>query len=328
MTDDTRPRLSVNWEEGPIRARTRESALAAGVLHLALLVMVLLSPQFLTGGRLVAAELPTRQPDLTVLYLPNESLPVPTPQTPSDLTEEERKRAAVRSPLTLDPRELERSLPKPQPVPLTPPLLTMPPNTPPAASERPSNPAKQDSAPLSSGTEIARLEDLPKPERKPGSALELPLKSPGRAIEESLRQSQGQSGGAGGGSGVEGPLQPNLNTPFPIILSDTRGVDFGPYLVRMLREVRRNWYAVIPESARLGEKGKAVIVFTINKDGSVPLGQPTLVYSSGRSHLDRPAQASIRASQPFPPLPAEFTGPNLVLQVTFLYNLPLEYTGP
>ncbi|MGH9862620.1 MAG: TonB family protein, partial [Candidatus Acidiferrales bacterium] len=201
---------------------------------------------------------------------------------------------------------------------------TVPPNSPPAAS----NPDKQDSAPLSSGTEIARLEDLPKPQRNPGSGLELPLKSPGRAIEESLRQSQGQSGGPGGASGVEGPLQPNLNTPFPVILSDTRGVDFGPYLVRLLREVRRNWYAVIPESARLGEKGRAVIIFTIQKDGSVPLGQPTLVYSSGRSHLDRPALASIRASQPFPPLPSEFTGPNLTLQFTFLYNLPLDYKGP
>jgi TonB family protein len=124
-------------------------------------------------------------------------------------------------------------------------------------------------------------------------------------------------------------VQPNFDTPYPTILSDTRGVDFSPYLVRLLREVRRNWYAVIPESARfLGEQGRVVIVFTIEKDGSVPRGEPRVVAPSGRSHLDRPALAAIRTSQPFPPLPAEFDGPHIVLQFTFLYNLPLDYTGP
>jgi len=83
--------------------------------------------------------------------------------------------------------------------------------------------------------------------------------------------------------------------------------------------VRRNWYAVIPEAARLGQKGRVAIVFEILKDGSVP--QLRLVGSSGLEPLDRAALSGIRASIPFPPLPQEFTGEHLVLQFNFLYNI-------
>ena len=98
-------------------------------------------------------------------------------------------------------------------------------------------------------------------------------------------------------------------------------MDFGPYLARVVYIVRRNWYSVIPESARLGEKGRVAIVFEILKDGSVP--QLRLVASSGSDALDRAALASIRASIPFPPLPEEFTGNHLVLQFIFLYNMTM-----
>ena len=156
----------------------------------------------------------------------------------------------------------------------------------------------------------------------------MPQTTPGRAIQESLRRGQGAAGRAPGAGGEDqGPIEPNFNTPYPTILSDTRGVDFTPYLVRLVREVRRNWYAVIPDSARW-EQGRVIIIFTIEKDGAVPRGQPTIVSSSGRSHLDRPALGAIRGAQPFPPLPPKFDGPNIVLQFTFLYNLPIDYTGP
>jgi protein TonB len=90
-------------------------------------------------------------------------------------------------------------------------------------------------------------------------------------------------------------------------------------LARVVYVVRRNWYAVIPESARLGEKGRVAIIFEIVKDGSVP--ELRLVRSSGSDALDRAALAGIHASAPFPPLPSEFTGNHLVLQFIFLYNL-------
>jgi TonB family protein len=159
--------------------------------------------------------------------------------------------------------------------------------------------------------------------------LNLPNLTPGQAIQQSM-QSMAHGGrypsGVGSGPGGYGSgssqfqnLNPAFSTEGPLILSDTRGVDFGPYLSRVLFIVRRNWYSVIPESARLGEKGRVGIIFEILKNGEVP--QLRLVASSGSDPLDRAAMAGIHASIPFPPLPEEFTGEHLVLQFIFLYNM-------
>lgn len=332
MVTEARPRLLLEWDDEATRARRRESTMAAVILHLGFVILILINPQIFPQGILSAEEAREEaRRTLTLLYLPSDLLKIPEPRTPPDLTPEERRRAVVRTPLTVDPEELQRILPP------RPPTVTLPPG---GTAGSPSVPGpNSESAAAEGGREqesnrgdsqrqIARLENVPRPQRETESPLQLPMATPGRMIEESLRRSQG-AGTPGGPPGDFGlPSQPNLNTPFPLILSDTRGVDFGPYLIRLVREVRRNWYAVIPESVRWGEQGKVVIVFTIQKDGAVPLGQPTLVRSSGRSHLDRPALAAIRASQPFPPLPQEFSGEHIVLQFTFLYNLPVDYTGP
>jgi TonB family protein len=101
------------------------------------------------------------------------------------------------------------------------------------------------------------------------------------------------------------------------ILSDTQGVDFGPYLQRLLHDVKENWYHLIPASASM-RRGKLAIEFAITKDGKV--ADMRLVASSGDVALDRPAWGSITASNPFPPLPSEFTGPYLALRFRFYYN--------
>ena len=101
------------------------------------------------------------------------------------------------------------------------------------------------------------------------------------------------------------------------ILSDTQGVDFGPYLRGVLTVVRKNWYILIPESAE-PKKGRLAIEFAINKDGQV--ADMRLVASSGDVALDRPAWGSITNSNPFPALPSEFTGPYLALRFRYYYN--------
>jgi hypothetical protein len=45
-----------------------------------------------------------------------------------------------------------------------------------------------------------------------------------------------------------------------------------------------------------------------------------LIATSGDDPLDRAAWAGITASNPFPPLPGEFTGPYLALRFRFYYN--------
>ncbi|MGH6629692.1 MAG: energy transducer TonB, partial [Burkholderiales bacterium] len=154
--------------------------------------------------------------------------------------------------------------------------------------------------------------------------LRLPLSSPGEAIRQSMEEAargraRGPREGPGDSMAQFRNLDPNFSTEAPTILSDTRGVDFGPYLARVVFNVRRNWYSMIPVAARLGQKGRAVIVFEILRDGSVP--ELRLVGSSGSDPLDRAAAGAIQASNPFPPLPEEFTGEHLVLQFVFLYNI-------
>lgn len=104
------------------------------------------------------------------------------------------------------------------------------------------------------------------------------------------------------------------------ILSDTQGVDFGPYLAGVLEKVRRNWYNFIPEEARspLFKQGKLAIQFIIDKNGSVE--GMRLNPGSGDVALDRAAWGGITASNPFSPLPKEFTGPYLALRFRFYYN--------
>jgi len=104
------------------------------------------------------------------------------------------------------------------------------------------------------------------------------------------------------------------------VLSDTYGVDFGPYLSKVLAAVRRNWYVLIPEKARAPEMayGKLAIEFAILPDGKVAAMK--LVAPSGDVALDRAAWGGIANSVPFEPLPAQYAGPFLSLRFNFYYN--------
>jgi TonB family protein len=101
------------------------------------------------------------------------------------------------------------------------------------------------------------------------------------------------------------------------ILSDTHGVDFGPYLKEILPTVRKNWFSLIPESAKT-KKGKLAIEFAITKDGH--LADMRLTATSGDETLDRPAWDGIRNSDPFPALPKDFKGPFIAVRFRFYYN--------
>jgi TonB family protein len=101
------------------------------------------------------------------------------------------------------------------------------------------------------------------------------------------------------------------------VLSDTRGVDFGPYLQQVRQEIQTNWYHQIPESA-LTKKGKVIIEFSIMKDGSV--ANMRFAQTSGDVSLDRAAWGGVTKASPFPPLTSEFAGPQLTLRLRLYYN--------
>ncbi|MDX2152832.1 MAG: TonB family protein [Bryobacteraceae bacterium] len=173
----------------------------------------------------------------------------------------------------------------------------------------------------------------------PGAAFGTPRTTPGaierpRATVDEAIRAVARDGPRGGvvvgdlGEGIGGlGSAPNL-PPSPArmgsnleLLSDPQGVDFRPYLIRVLSAVRRNWMAVIPETARLGQRGKVVVQFAIRRDGRVVKLVFAQEAGAGAQSLDRAAVASISASDPFPPLPDEFKGEQIRLQLGFLYNL-------
>jgi TonB family protein len=130
------------------------------------------------------------------------------------------------------------------------------------------------------------------------------------------------SGGMGGG-GIRLPGAPGLQGSAVELISDPMGVDFKPYVAQILATVRRNWMNVMPESVlRLGRRGKTTIQFSISRTGGVI--KLVIASSSGTDPLDRAAVAGISASNPFPPLPAEFKGDKIVLQFNFAYNMPRQ----
>jgi TonB family protein len=157
---------------------------------------------------------------------------------------------------------------------------------------------------------------------------------PNTSVAEAIRQTRpGASGGGlmvgdpgaglgGYGEGLNLPPSPGVPGSALELKSDPMGVDFRPYLTQILATIRRNWYAVMPESVKLGRRGKVGLLFAITRSGSV--SKVTWAFQSGADALDKAAIASISASNPFPPLPAEFKGERIVLQLNFAYNQPKQ----
>ena len=308
-----------------------QSTVSSILFHAMLVILVFLQPKLFPYKPPTTEEIEHARRMLGTLYVPPDVVRVIPPPAPAPQ-------------IRVDPRVFKQ---------IAPPDAIYEPPTDPAPGKVTSKPQPEESsgnlraensappAPQPSRTSP----DPPKqprfePPKQPDgqrSPFALPNLSAGRALEESLRGAAknpgapptsfggevgrpGTGGGGGGGSSTGSALaygQMELLTP-------TEGVDFTNYLNRVLASVRRNWYAVIPESARLGEKGIVVLEFRIMKNGGVPGGDPQLVRGSGREPLDYAAASSIRSSNPFEPLPTAFSGPFIALRFTFLYNLPIE----
>jgi TonB family protein len=313
------------------RWRRRALFLTSAFLHIFLILLLIFAPDLLRRGRLMMGipVTPRQSPEITTLFLPPDllkSLRQPPPEArPSD----KNRQAQGRSPI-IDPKGLHMpysrgNTPEPEASRGAPPPPPAASPTPPPGGPSP-NPAPPAPKPEPQSDAHLRMDDVA-PQNGGGGKFHMPSMTPGQAIQQAQQEAarggyhpELGEGGGGGDSNMEfNNLHPNFSTEAPTILSDTRGVDFGPYLARVVYIVRRNWLAVIPESARLGEKGRVGIVFEILKDGTVP--QLRLVASSGSDPLDRAALTGIHSSAPFPPLPPEFTGNHLVLQFIFLYNV-------
>ncbi len=149
--------------------------------------------------------------------------------------------------------------------------------------------------------------------------------TPGSMIDQAVQGLAANHGSYGGGAQGGSYGSPGRSGAKALdaydITTDTMGVDFGPYMTRIVQIVKQNWYNIMPPSVYppIFKQGKLAIEFVILKDGAV--SGMTLRTSSGDVPLDRAAWGSITASTPFPPLPKEFPGKLLGLRFYYFYNL-------
>jgi len=145
--------------------------------------------------------------------------------------------------------------------------------------------------------------------------------TPGQEIQQMARNAT-RPGQYGGDYGSGAPVPHEGNQGAVDVLSDTLGVNFGPYIQRVIYDTKKAWYPIIPEVARppLNKQGRVGIRFKILPNGSVAPGSMHLDGPSGDVSLDKAAWAAITYAG-YPPLPKDFKGPYLELRFIFLYNI-------
>jgi outer membrane biosynthesis protein TonB len=305
------------------RSRFRES------IYISLLFYVIVGWFVLYGPRVL-----WHTPQVVPVAVKEEKHEMTTLETPSNLSKLLPKNRAVPRPPAPQPapqptqrmdektlRQLEamrRPAPQPAPKPLPPapqpqqqaqvqtPQPPRPQPPPPAPTPRPQPNQTAQSIP-----------DAPRPSQATRPNFGSP-QSPGDAIAQAAHEA---ALGHGGGATADGPSgRPSINSTGYEILSDTQGVDFEPYIRRLLALVRAGWIPLLPEETNppLRKKGTTLIRFTIKSDGT--LAYMHLDDSTHDRAIDEAAWGSIKSVGQYPPLPAAFKGPQLDLRIQFLVN--------
>jgi TonB family protein len=330
------PALLIQLQDDLSRSRRREALWMSVVVHLMVVILFVNSDRLadFLPKRSVIVVAPgdmLRDKELTYLEMPPDEQKLTKRSDTNNISDKDRK-ATSRAP-QLDREEMKHILDSARPGtpgPGGPPLDQPPqPQQPPAQAMAQSTPAPQEQPQFQSPRaqspagqdQVAKLTAPDTGAAQP--SFKIPNLSAGSQIQQAARASMANRGGYGGDGGDYGLGQgrPATGAIGPLdVLSDTMGVDFGPYLSRVLQDVRQNWYNLIPEVARapIMKKGKVSLEFAILKDGRV--AGLRYVSSSGDVSLDRAAYGGITASNPFPPLPGEFKGQYLALRFHFFYN--------
>jgi TonB family protein len=217
----------------------------------------------------------------------------------------------------------------------------------PSVSEKPSIPEKPVAAPPSPQVASAPLPEpaAPRSERipeapRPAPAVTAPataapdrgglsLGGPSQAAPP-LPGSKGPPPSTGGG-----PARPSLREQIASLGSGLTEDGGGPakrtvslenrerqyvdYLSRLKMRIQREWD--YPEEAlRSGISGELLMVFTLNKAGSLVFIR--LIHTSGYPILDEEALRAVKISAPFEPFPPPMGDEPLNIQATFYYSLP------
>lgn len=296
-------RLLDTIEDERARGRFRESLYISVFVWIAVAWVLFYGPRYLWHAPQLRDPVKVmREHDLTELSLPitpKMSAPAaknaaPAPKPTVDRATMERLRAMT-----------AKSAPAPTPAQPTPPM--------PAAATPPPPPVATPQPPRTPPPVVA---DAPSAQPlKPNFNNSTSAGDSIRAAVDAAARNRG-GGNVGGGRPGHGPL----NLGGAEVLSDTQGVDFGPYLRRILGDIKRNWDPLIPPEAGspLFKQGETWIRFSINPDGTIKE-----MHLDGSTHdeaINRSCWGSITSEGQFPPLPTQFKGPNLELRIHYLVN--------
>ena len=303
------------------KAHRREAVWASIAVHVLAFLAIITAPKWLPKSATIVPFSQTNK-DNSFILAPTDQQRVKPPKT--DMLSDKNRVAQSRTPqpdkdLLRKLRDASRPGPpanKPAEAPAPPPQ---------AAQQPQPNPEQQAGA--QGGLQAPQQPQQTAQLHTPATNGPSPFKTAGPGIQhalDALGASHGTTHMSFGGD--YGPnIRANTNMKGDVeIMSDTMGVDFGPYLQRVLYTIKKNWYNLIPEAARppMMKKGSLIIQFSILKDGDVQ--GMLLQLPSGDVSLDRAAWGGITDSNPFEHLPSNFAGPYLELRIRFIYNTSVD----
>ena len=305
------------------KARFRESIYISVIICMAIGWFIFYGPQVIFHQpRFInpADAIRQHEKDLTFLDVPPDLSRLT--HKPTDKIAEKPHTAQTPHPeldkKTLDQLKSMRGPAAPQPTPAPAPQEAAP-----QQQGQPQAPPQPAPRPLPQAPAQQAMVDAPQPVTRPNFGSQ---QSAGSAIQQAAKSA---ARGGGGGADYDHAPAPHGGMSSPVeVLSDTEGVDFGPYLTKIIRQIKSAWYPLIPEEAQppLNKQGETQIRITIMSDGRLHVQDNqhngmVLEFSTHDDALNRAAWGSITSVGQFPPLPREFHGPELVLRIHYLYNL-------
>lgn len=297
--------------------RRREAAWISLVTHGIIIALLLLIPKWTKNQPVI---IPIKQNQETIFIpLPNDQQKVKTPPK-TDIMSDKNRVAQTKTP-AVDKDFLRKLMNARKP---GPPKATEPPQAAQQAMQQ--NPATVAAPPTQApqNQQTTQTSQLQAPQPSTPKKSPFAIASPGATVSQAVQQvasGHGTSGVEYGGGEYGNVVHPRTDRREGMeILSDTLGVDFGPYMKRLHFTVQNHWDPLIPESALppVMKKGVVVIEFSITKDGKVE--GMKLISSSGDVALDRAAWGAITDAIPLPNLPVKFAGEYLTIRARFYYN--------
>lgn len=293
--------------------RRREAAWISILVHGAIVLALIFMPKWMPKSVLIVP-MHLHQKENAV-FVDSSSNPAKVKPPKSNAISDQNNRAQTRAP---DKETLRQLADAGRPGPPRPP--SPPPQPEPQATQ--GNPAPpQNGAPVAAPprtTETARLES-PQPKQNP-FAIPSASSSVDQAIHAAATNRNNSTSFNNSGDRGSG-IRPHIDTRGDMeILSDTKGVDFGPYMKRLKVTIYDHWYPLIPESAMppISKKGRLIVEFAIMKDGTIR--GMRLVAGSGDDALDTAAWGALTSAVPLDKLPNAFSGDYLLIRAIFYYN--------